>query len=102
MTHPDLFLSPAPTIESPIYWQKTAVELKELITALDVDNAFGDVSSERIPFSEVVSCFEQFLHVKLGKATEVKRTIFDRKFSLSVYLESLAAKINQTKNPAQK
>ena len=58
MTHPDLFLSPAPTIESPIYWQKTAVELKELITAFDVDNAFGDVSSERIPVSEVVSCFE--------------------------------------------
>ena len=72
------------------------------MTALDVDMALSTVSGDKAPFSTIVECFEQFLHVKLGKATEVKRTIFDRQYTLTSYLEALAAKVNQAKNPKQK
>ena len=78
------------------------VKLKELLTALDVDKAISNISREKAPFSTIVECFEQFLHVKLGKATEVKRTISDRKFSMTSYLDSLVTGLNQSKNPSQK
>ena len=102
LQYPDLFISSTPTIESPLYWDTDVVKLKELLTALDVDKAICDVSRDKAPFSTIVECFEQFFHVKLGKATEVKRTITDRKFSMTSYLEALTAKLNQSKNPAEK
>ena len=45
---------------------------------------------------------EILIHVKLGKATEVKRTITDRKFSTTAYLEALTTKLGGSKNPPQK
>lgn len=69
-----------------------------MLTALDVDGAISTVSGDKVPFSTLVECVGEFFHVSLGKATEVKRTIYDRKFTLTSYLEALAAKLNQAKN----
>ena len=102
LRYPDLFISATPTIDSPLYWDTDVVKLKELLTALDADKAISNVSREKAPFTTIVECFEQFFHVKLGKATEVKRTISDRKFSMTSYLDSLANELNQSKNQSQK
>ena len=67
--YPDLFISPTPQIESPLHWDTDLVKLKELLTALDVDKAISTLSGEKAPFTTIVECFEQFFHVKLGKAT---------------------------------
>ena len=97
LNYPDLFISASPIIESPLYWDTDPVKLKELLTTIDLDKAISDVSRDTAPFSTIVECFEQFLHVKLGKATEVKRTITDRKFSTTSYLEALTTKLGQSK-----
>ena len=70
--YPDLFISPTPQIESPLHWDTDPVKLKELLTALDVDKAISTLSGEKAPFTAIVERFEQFLHVKLGTAAEVK------------------------------
>ena len=102
LKYPDLFISASPAIDSPLYWDTDVVKLKELLTALDADQAISNVSREKAPFATIVECFEQFFHVKLGKATEVKRTITDRKFSTTAYLEALTTKLGESKNPPQK
>ena len=70
--YPDLFIAPKPDIESPLYWDTDPVKLKELLTALDVDKAISTLFGEKAPFTTIVERFEQFLHVKLGTAAEVK------------------------------
>jgi len=103
----DLFCDPIPGYKpklnnstSPIHWNREPIELKELLTALDLDTAFVNAAGDRIPFSEVVKFFETAFNVSLGSSREVKRLCFDRgdRTSVTAYLEVLISLMNKEKN----
>jgi len=101
ITNPDLFTpTPLSTLESasPLHWNQDAVDLKELLTALDESNAFTDAGHRRIPFKETFEIFEKIFHISLGNPVEAKRRIVDRKKEPTAYLNRLISCINALRN----
>lgn len=110
----DLFCEPVPgyrprinsnpKIQSPLYWGREPIELKELLTALSLDVAFENAQGDPMPFTEVVRTFESFLNIKLGTAGEVKRLTFERDDQTPVtnYLELLIAGLKEEKSRRDK
>lgn len=111
----DLFCPPVPnyhptfsssekTFPSPLHWNREPIELKELLTALDIDEAFVNKSGDKVPFTQVVKCFEGFFNVELGSSREVKRLTFDRgeRISVTQYLDVLVSQMNKEKAKREK
>ena len=95
LKYPDLFLSQAPAIESPLYWNTDAVKLKEILTALELEGVIAGKGGAEIPFTTIVSSFEQLLHIPLGDSREVKRGILGRTEQPTAFLDSLATRIRK-------
>lgn len=82
LEHPRLFISD-PVPKSSLYWSKQyhAIDLSEILCTFDLmnPNPLVLVNGRAAPFNTVIREFEQFLHVKLGEPSDIKRRVLDRK-----------------------
>nr|DAY94797.1 MAG TPA: RteC protein [Caudoviricetes sp.] len=88
LTFPELF---SPTVPSPshLFWKHNAVDLNELLTAMDFDMAICYADGTKASMSDLVCSFEHFFNVKLGDPREAKRSVLKRKLKLTSYLDRL-------------
>lgn len=101
LEHPRLFISD-PVPKSSLYWSKQyhAIDLSEILCTFDLmnPNPLVLVNGRAAPFNTVVREFEQFLHVKLGEPSDIKRRVLDRKRDRSKFVEIMLHTLNEEDN----
>ena len=101
LEHPRLFISD-PVPKSSLYWSKQyhAIDLSEILCTFDLmnPNPLVLVNGRAAPFNTVIREFEQFLHVKLGEPSDIKRRILDRKRDRSKFVEIMLHTLNEEDN----
>lgn len=101
LEHPRLFIS-APVPKSSLYWSKQyhAIDLSEILCTFDLmnPNPLVLVNGRAAPFNTVIREFEQFLHVKLGEPSDIKRRVLDRKRDRSKFVEIMLHTLNEEDN----
>ena len=101
LEHPRLFISD-PVPKSSLYWSKQyhAIDLSEILCTFDLmnPNPLVLVNGRAAPFNTVIREFEQFLHVKLGEPSDIKRRVLDRKRDLSKFVEIMLHTLNEEDN----
>ncbi len=98
LEHPRLFISD-PVPKSSLYWSKQyhAIDLSEILCTFDLmnPNPLVLVNGRAAPFNTVIREFEQFLHVKLGEPSDIKRRVLDRKRDRSKFVEIMLHTLNE-------
>ena len=98
---PRLFISD-PVPKSSLYWSKQyhAIDLSEILCTFDLmnPNPLVLVNGRAAPFNTVIREFEQFLHVKLGEPSDIKRRVLDRKRDRSKFVEIMLHTLNEEDN----
>lgn len=101
LEHPRLFISD-PVPKSSLYWSKQyhAIDLSEILCSFDLmnPNPLVLVNGRAAPFNTVIREFEQFLHVKLGEPSDIKRRVLDRKRDRSKFVEIMLHTLNEEDN----
>ena len=101
LEHPRLFISD-PVPKSSLYWSKQyhAIDLSEILCTFDLmnPNPLVLVNGRAAPFNTVIREFEQFLHVKLGEPSDIKRRALDRKRDRSKFVEIMLHTLNEEDN----
>ena len=101
LEHPRLFI-PDPVPKSSLYWSKQyhAIDLSEILCTFDLmnPNPLVLVNGRAAPFNTVIREFEQFLHVKLGEPSDIKRRVLDRKRDRSKFVEIMLHTLNEEDN----
>ena len=101
LEHPRLFISD-PVPKSSLYWSKQyhAIDLSEILCTFDLmnPNPLVLVNGRAAPFNTVIREFEQFLHVKLGEPSDIKRRVLDRKRDRSKFVELMLHTLNEEDN----
>ena len=101
LEHPRLFISD-PVPKSSLYWSKQyhAIDLSEILCTFDLmnPNPLVLVNGRAAPFNTVIREFEQFLHVKLGEPSDIKRRVLDRKRDRSKFVEIMLYTLNEEDN----
>ena len=101
LEHPRLFISD-PVPKSSLYWSKQyhATDLSEILCTFDLMNPspLVLVNGRAAPFNTVIREFEQFLHVKLGEPSDIKRRVLDRKRDRSKFVEIMLHTLNEEDN----
>ena len=101
LEHPRLFISD-PVPKSSLYWSKQyhANDLSEILCTFDLmnPNPLVLVNGRAAPFNTVIREFEQFLHVKLGEPSDIKRRVLDRKRDRSKFVEIMLHTLNEEDN----
>ena len=101
LEHPRLFISD-PVPKSSLYWSKQyhALDLSEILCTFDLmnPNPLVLVNGRAAPFNTVIREFEQFLHVKLGEPSDIKRRVLDRKRDRSKFVEIMLHTLNEEDN----
>lgn len=101
LEHPRLFIS-GPVPKSSLYWSKQyhAIDLSEILCTFDLmnPNPLVLVNGRAAPFNTVIREFEQFLHVKLGEPSDIKRRVLDRKRDRSKFVEIMLHTLNEEDN----
>lgn len=101
LEHPRLFISD-PVPKSSLYWsiQYHAIDLSEILCTFDLmnPNPLVLVNGRAAPFNTVIREFEQFLHVKLGEPSDIKRRVLDRKRDRSKFVEIMLHTLNEEDN----
>ena len=101
LEHPRLFISD-PVPKSSLYWSKQyhAIDLSEILCTFDLmnPNPLVLVNGRAAPFNTVIREFEQFLHVKLGEPSDIKRRVLDRKRDRSKFGEIMLHTLNEEDN----
>ena len=101
LEHPRLFISD-PVPKSSLYWSKQyhAIDLSEILCTFDLMNAnpLVLVNGRAARFNTVIREFEQFLHVKLGEPSDIKRRVLDRKRDRSKFVEIMLHTLNEEDN----
>ena len=101
LEHPRLFISD-PVPKSSLYWSKQyhAIDLSEILCTFDLmnPNPLVLVNGRAAPFNTVIREFEQFLHVKLGEPSDIKRRVLDRKRDRSKFVEIMLHTLNVEDN----
>ena len=101
LDHPRLFISD-PVPKSSLYWSKQyhAIDLSEILCTFDLmnPNPLVLVNGRAAPFNTVIREFEQFLHVKLGEPSDIKRRVLDRKRDRSKFVEIMLHTLNEEDN----
>ena len=101
LEHPRLFISD-PVPKSSLYWSKQyhAIDLSEILCTFDLMNPkpLVLVNGRAAPFNTVIREFEQFLHVKLGEPSDIKRRVLDRKRDRSKFVEIMLHTLNEEDN----
>ena len=101
LEHPRLFISD-PVPKSSLYWSKQyhAIDLSEILCTFDLmnPNPLVLVNGRAAPFNTVIREFEQFLHVKLGEQSDIKRRVLDRKRDRSKFVEIMLHTLNEEDN----
>ena len=101
LEHPRLFISD-PVPKSSLYWSKQyhAIDLSEILCTFDLmnPNPLVLVNLRAAPFNTVIREFEQFLHVKLGEPSDIKRRVLDRKRDRSKFVEIMLHTLNEEDN----
>ena len=101
LEHPRLFISD-PVPKSSLYWSKQyhAIDLSEILCTFDLmnPNPLVFVNRRAAPFNTVIREFEQFLHVKLGEPSDIKRRVLDRKRDRSKFVEIMLHTLNEEDN----
>ena len=101
LEHPRLFISD-PVPKSSLYWSKqyNAIDLSEILCTFDLmnPNPLVLVNGRAAPFNTVIREFEQFLHVKLGEPSDIKRRVLDRKRDRSKFVEIMLHTLNEEDN----
>ena len=101
LEHPRLFISD-PVPKSSLYWSKQyhAIDLSEILCTFDLmnPNPLVLVNGRAAPFNTVIREFEQFLHVKLGEPSDIKRRVLDRKRDRSKFVEIMLHTLNEEYN----
>lgn len=101
LEHPRLFISD-PVPKSSLYWSKQyhAIDLSEILCTFDLmnPNPLVLVNGRAAPFNTVIREFEQFLHVKLGEPSDIKRRVLDRKRDSSKFVEIMLHTLNEEDN----
>ena len=97
LEHPRLFISdPVPKSSK----QYQAIDLSEILCTFDLmnPNPLVLVNGRAAPFNTVIREFEQFLHVKLGEPSDIKRRVLDRKRDRSKFVEIMLHTLNEEDN----
>ena len=101
LEHPRLFITD-PVPKSSLYWSKQyhAIDLSEILCTFDLmnPNPLVLVNGRAAPFNTVIREFEQFLHVKLGEPSDIKRRVLDRKRDRSKFVEIMLHTLNEEDN----
>ena len=101
LEHPRLFISD-PVPKASLYWSKQyhAIDLSEILCTFDLmnPNPLVLVNGRAAPFNTVIREFEQFLHVKLGEPSDIKRRVLDRKRDRSKFVEIMLHTLNEEDN----
>ena len=101
LEHPRLSISD-PVPKSSLYWSKQyhAIDLSEILCTFDLmnPNPLVLVNGRAAPFNTVIREFEQFLHVKLGEPSDIKRRVLDRKRDRSKFVEIMLHTLNEEDN----
>ena len=101
LEHPRLFISD-PVPKSSLYWSKQyhAIDLSEILCTFDLmnPNPLVLVNGRAAPFNTVIREFEEFLHVKLGEPSDIKRRVLDRKRDRSKFVEIMLHTLNEEDN----
>ena len=101
LEQPRLFISD-PVPKSSLYWSKQyhAIDLSEILCTFDLmnPNPLVLVNGRAAPFNTVIREFEQFLHVKLGEPSDIKRRVLDRKRDRSKFVEIMLHTLNEEDN----
>ena len=101
LEHPRLFISD-PVPKSSLYWSKQyhVIDLSEILCTFDLmnPNPLVLVNGRAAPFNTVIREFEQFLHVKLGEPSDIKRRVLDRKRDRSKFVEIMLHTLNEEDN----
>lgn len=101
LEHPRLFISD-PVPKSSLYWSKQyhEIDLSEILCTFDLmnPNPLVLVNGRAAPFNTVIREFEQFLHVKLGEPSDIKRRVLDRKRDRSKFVEIMLHTLNEEDN----
>ena len=101
LEHPRLFISD-PVPKSSLYRSKQyhAIDLSEKLCTIDLmnPNPLVLVNGRAAPFNTVIREFEQFLHVKLGEPSDIKRRVLDRKRDRSKFVEIMLHTLNEEDN----
>ena len=101
LEHPRLFISD-PVPKSSLYWSKQyhAIDRSEILCTFDLmnPNPLVLVNGRAAPFNTVIREFEQFLHVKLGEPSDIKRRVLDRKRDRSKFVEIMLHTLNEEDN----
>ena len=101
LEHPRLFISD-PVPKSSLYWSKQyhAIDLSEILCTFDLmnPNPLVLVNGRAAPFNTVIREFEQFLHVKLGEPSDIKRRVLDQKRDRSKFVEIMLHTLNEEDN----
>ena len=101
LEHPRLIISD-PVPKSSLYWSKQyhAIDLSEILCTFDLmnPNPLVLVNGRAAPFNTVIREFEQFLHVKLGEPSDIKRRVLDRKRDRSKFVEIMLHTLNEEDN----
>lgn len=101
LEHPRLFISD-PVPKSSLYWSKQyhAIDLSAILCTFDLmnPNPLVLVNGRAAPFNTVIREFEQFLHVKLGEPSDIKRRVLDRKRDRSKFVEIMLHTLNEEDN----
>lgn len=101
LEHPRLFISD-PVPKSSLYWSKQyhAIDLSEILCTFDLmnPNPLVLVNGRAAPFNTVIREFEQFLHVKLGEPSDIKRRVLNRKRDRSKFVEIMLHTLNEEDN----
>ena len=101
LEHPRLFISD-PVPKSSLYWSKQyhAIDQSEILCTFDLmnPNPLVLVNGRAAPFNTVIREFEQFLHVKLGEPSDIKRRVLDRKRDRSKFVEIMLHTLNEEDN----
>ena len=77
-----------------------AIDLSEILCTFDLmnPNPLVLVNGRAAPFNTVIREFEQFLHVKLGEPSDIKRRVLDRKRDRSKFVEIMLHTLNEEDN----
>ena len=101
LEHPRLFISD-PVPKSSLYWSKQyhAIDLSEILCTFDLmnPNPLVLVNGRAAPFNTVIREFEQFLHVKLGEPSDIKRREKKKKRDRSKFVEIMLHTLNEEDN----
>ena len=88
-----MFFSGTESKPAPFRWLGTKTELYELLVALDLYGAIGDVSQHKAPFTDLVKHAGDLFNLSVSDASTIKGNILERKTKRTTFIDALRASL---------